>query len=97
MTINQILGSGNLHDSILRKITYEWESRELVLDIAGKSCHSPITIRDVASLTFSSTFPWGSSNQINGVKSTRHEAFYSYEIEMQSGDCISIKCGPTDF
>lgn len=64
MEINSILSSEDLHDAILRKITYAWKSRELVLEIDGYNIPSSITISDVASLAFSSTFPWGLSNYI---------------------------------
>ena len=89
----------DLHDSILRSISVDWESRVLQIFI-GTNQISDWKGKDIVITCGQSTIlhcehlePWGGSIYINEAKcENNNNGQISIQIEMQSGDIITIEC-----
>ncbi len=80
----------DLHDATLKDIKFDWESGELLLSVEARKGDATFSFQDVVSLDVSRRLPWGPSVLINGVTDSVDRC----EIEMQSGDTISIRKKP---
>ena len=79
-----------LHDATLTTIRFDWKSKQCEFQFDGGSA-LPGTIvlsfSGVTELTIPSSMPWGPSVSVLSAKETAPGRF---EIEMQSGDTISV-------
>ena len=88
-----------MHDWILVKIEYDWKSRECELLL--KDCNSDlqkVTAINVSQIHIPHLESWGPSNSINRVLGpNQNNGAKLVEIEMQSGDIITIEASQFNF
>lgn len=81
------------HDATLKVSTIDWEGGRvrLTFDLCGSPTHRvSITVRDFSEFMVERHFPWGKSVFVNRLSTDEIESSYRLQIEMQSGDNISI-------
>lgn len=77
-----------LHDAILRTINVDWAGRSCVLTMAmSESGSSQLIFSGITELFLPRHEPWGRSVSVNSLTSSGPTKF---EIEMQSGDVLSV-------
>ncbi|WNC69096.1 hypothetical protein RI845_02820 [Thalassotalea nanhaiensis] len=77
----------DLHDSTLESIKFNWIKQTTELTLKTSSGSTLITFFECNDLHIPAENPWGKSISIN----TTVQRDNTFEIEMQSGDIISIK------
>jgi hypothetical protein len=77
-----------LHDMTLEEIDFRWDAGSAAIRFRR---HEPpcrlLTFTGVTSLKVSREFPWGPSRSVNSIRTSSESGF---EIQMQSGDMISV-------
>ncbi len=86
------LGGRNLHDATLRRIELDWAARRVVIDAVADTGEVRIVANKVRRLSCPREDPWGPSASILRLRqqTLSGESPARLEIEMQSGDVISI-------
>ncbi|RFP09934.1 MULTISPECIES: hypothetical protein [unclassified Duganella] len=78
----------DLHDATLLTIDFSWAEATCVMTLLhARLADCRLTFTGVSNLTLSRNQPWGRSQSIN---SALERDKGQYEIEMQSGDVITI-------
>ena len=83
----------SLHDATLQSIDFAWKESQcrIILDlVTGKHV---LFFSGVTSIEIHHDEPWGSSNSVNGIA----YSLGTFEIEMQSGDKITIIAQELEF
>jgi hypothetical protein len=84
-----------MHDWILRTILCEWEERRVTLSVYTFQKDARLVAEQVADLKIPLRREWGPSVHINEVRGPlpAEEGRQRLEIEMQTGDLITILAG----
>lgn len=77
-----------LHDATLVSVHLEWKEARCTLEVVTHDGPCKLVFVDVSSVSIPKTQPWGPSSSINCQRVTDDDSF---EIEIQSGDMISIR------
>jgi hypothetical protein len=77
-----------IHDATLKEIQIEWAEGTCTLNIDTHSgTASSLVFQGVTRISVSRDFPWGRSVSVNAARQTEAGR---YDIEMQSGDTVSV-------
>lgn len=78
------------HDWILDQITVEWDTGTVKINVfLENKCE--IVIKHFVDITIPRRLPWGMSHYINSITTNKNLDNWIMEIELQSGDLISIE------
>jgi hypothetical protein len=81
-----------MHDWILLSAVFEWDRGKVIITFKSHSGMEVLVAHSVVDLHVSQLNEWGPSVSVNEVSGpfAAGEALQSVEIEMQSGDVLSI-------
>jgi len=81
------------HDATLKALTAFWEAGtvELIFRLSTEvSADMTIRVSGASEIRWARAFPWGRSVSVNSLEVQEVPSGYRLEVEMQSGDRISI-------
>ncbi len=88
----------NYHDAILLTGRLDWEAgtSELTVDLS-RPPSTTVILKSTGVIDFAwpRKFPWRRSESINEIREHRVDQIHTVEIEMQSGDLITIQATNT--
>ncbi len=81
-----------LHDHVLLSILFDWEEQSVTINYKGYAMTGAIRAEGVTDLHVPCMKSWGRSVHINMTAGPERlvDGLYKLEIEMQSGDTISL-------
>jgi hypothetical protein len=81
-----------MHDWTLLSVVFEWSDRKVIVNFKSHRRVEILVAHSVVDLHVPQTNAWGPSVSVNEVRGplVRSDSFQTVEIEMQSGDVLSI-------